>query len=305
MSAAGGSWLGDAWSDITTPQPVPSTAVVLGTAAVVLVILAVPVAWHVARHGLTIVHEAAHAAVAVLVGRRLSGIRVHSDTSGLTVSVGKPRGPGMVATVAAGYTGPALLGVGAAWLLSRGYAVALLWVLLVVLVLVLVQIRNWYGLWAVLVTGALLVAVTVWGSNAVTTATKGAQYASLRAEAEEELADPGRRTDVAALGSVLAGADALTAPELLTGLQDAGLRIRQLPYESTSVGLAAALSFATGLFALLLGLRRFGPLRRGLDRAFAGCGDADARRLVGGGVDDGRAAGRLGAVHGHRRSARQ
>ena len=92
---------------------------------------------------------------------------MHSDTSGLTVSVGKPRGPGMVATVAAGYTGPALLGVGAAWLLSRGYAVALLWILLVVLVLVLVQIRNWYGLWAVLVTGALLVAVTVWGSATV------------------------------------------------------------------------------------------------------------------------------------------
>ena len=161
------SWIGDAWSDITTPQPVPSTTVVLGTAAAVLVILVLPVAWHVARHGLTIVHEAFHAGVAVLVGRRLSGIKVHSDTSGLTVSVGKPRGPGMVATVAAGYTGPALLGVGAAWLLSRGYAVALLWILLVVLVLVLVQIRNWYGLWAVLVTGALLVAVTVWGSATV------------------------------------------------------------------------------------------------------------------------------------------
>lgn len=160
-------WIGDAWQDITTPQPVPSSTTVLITAAGVLLVLLVPAAWHVARHGLTIVHEAAHAAIAVLVGRRLSGIRVHSDTSGLTVSVGKPRGPGMVATVAAGYTGPALLGVGAAWLLSRGYAVALLWILLVVLVLVLVQIRNWYGLWAVLVTGALLVAVTVWGSATV------------------------------------------------------------------------------------------------------------------------------------------
>lgn len=161
------SWIGDAWSDITTPQPVPSSTVVLGTAAAVLVVLVLPVAWHVARHGLTIVHEAFHAGVAVLVGRRLSGIKVHSDTSGLTVSSGKPRGPGMVATVAAGYTGPAILGLGAAYLLSRGYAVALLWLLLVVLVLVLVQIRNWYGLWSVLVTGALVVAVTFWGSAEV------------------------------------------------------------------------------------------------------------------------------------------
>lgn len=161
------SWFSDAWSDITTPQPVPSTAVVVGTAVAVLAVLVVPVAWHLARHGLTIVHEAFHAGVAVLVGRRLSGIKVHSDTSGLTVSSGRPRGPGMVATAAAGYTGPAILGVGAAFLLSRGYAVALLWLLLLVLVLVLVQIRNWYGLWSVLVTGALVVAVTFWGSSQV------------------------------------------------------------------------------------------------------------------------------------------
>ena len=157
----------DVWQQATTPQPVPNGTTMLLAAAAALVCLVVPWLWHVTRHALTIVHEAAHGTVALLVGRRLSGIRVHSDTSGLTVSVGKPRGPGMVATVAAGYTGPALLGVGAAWLLSRGYAVALLWILLVVLVLVLVQIRNWYGLWAVLVTGALLVAVTVWGSATV------------------------------------------------------------------------------------------------------------------------------------------
>ena len=140
--------VGDAWHDITTPQPVPSSTAVLRHRRRGAAVLVVPVAWHVARHGLTIVHEAAHAGVAVLVGRRLSGIRVHSDTSGLNGLGGKPQGPGMVATAAAGYVGPAVLGVGAAWLLSRGYAVALLWILLVVLVLVLVQIRNWYGLWS-------------------------------------------------------------------------------------------------------------------------------------------------------------
>nr|WP_210728504.1 M50 family metallopeptidase [Cellulomonas septica] len=148
-------------------MPVPDTAVVVVTAAVVLLALVVPQLWHLTRHALTIVHEAGHAAVAVLVGRRLSGIRVHSDTSGLTVSVGKPRGPGMVATAAAGYPAPALLGLGAAWLLSQGYAVALLWLLVVVVALVLVQIRNWYGLWSVLVSAAVLVGVTVWGSAAV------------------------------------------------------------------------------------------------------------------------------------------
>ncbi|AEE47812.1 M50 family metallopeptidase [Cellulomonas fimi] len=160
-------WWTETWRSVTTPQPVPETAVVVLSAALVLVVLVVPVLWHVTRHALTIVHEAGHAGVAVLVGRRLSGIRVHSDTSGLTVSVGKPRGPGMVATAAAGYPAPAVLGLGAAWLLSRGYAVALLWVLVVVAALVLVQIRNWYGLWSVLVSAGVLVAVTVWGSAAV------------------------------------------------------------------------------------------------------------------------------------------
>ena len=124
----------------------------------------VPWLWHVTRHALTIVHEAGHAGVARLVGRKVSGIRVHSDTSGLTLSSGRARGPGMVATGAAGYTAPALVGLGAAWLTSQGYAVGVLWALLVLLVLVLLMIRNWYGLWAVLVSGVVLVGVTVWGS---------------------------------------------------------------------------------------------------------------------------------------------
>lgn len=148
----------------TTVQEPPPDTVVLLTALVALVCLAVPVLWHLTRHVLTIVHEGAHATVAVLTGRRLAGIRLHSDTSGLTVSVGRPRGPGMVATAFAGYTGPALLGLGAAWLLSRGYAVGLLWLLVLALTLLLVQVRNWYGLWTVLVSGVVLVGVTWWGS---------------------------------------------------------------------------------------------------------------------------------------------
>ncbi|WHP16062.1 M50 family metallopeptidase [Cellulomonas sp. ES6] len=158
---------GEIWDRATTVQPAPGLPVLLGTLGVALLCLAVPTLWHLSRHLLTIVHEAAHALVAVLFGRRLSGMRVHSDTSGLTVSVGRPRGPGMVATAFAGYVGPAVLGLAASWVLGRGYAVGLLWGLVVALALVLVQIRNWYGLWAVLVTGVALVGVTWWGTPAV------------------------------------------------------------------------------------------------------------------------------------------
>jgi hypothetical protein len=68
----------------------------------------------------------------------------------------------MVLTCAAGYTGPGLFGLGAAALLASGHAVGLLWALLVLLALLLVQIRNWYGLWSVLVTGAVVAAATLW-----------------------------------------------------------------------------------------------------------------------------------------------
>lgn len=158
--------VGEVWARATTSQPEPSRTVVLATAAVALAAIVLPGAWPITRHLLTVVHEGSHALVALLSGRRLAGVRLHSDTSGLTVSVGRSRGPGMVATAFAGYVGPSVLGLGAAWLLGRGYAVGLLWLLLVALAVVLLQIRNLYGLWVVLVGGTLLVAVSWWAPTA-------------------------------------------------------------------------------------------------------------------------------------------
>jgi len=153
-------------SMIQTHPPLPVQAAWLTILAALLLVL-VPALWRVTRHGITIVHEGGHGVAATLSGRRLSGIRLHSDTSGLTVSRGRPRGPGMVFTLVAGYTAPAVLGLGAAWLLGLGYDVGLLWLLLVALVLLLVQIRNWFGLWSVLVAGTAIFAVSWFGSPLV------------------------------------------------------------------------------------------------------------------------------------------
>jgi hypothetical protein len=68
----------------------------------------------------------------------------------------------MVVTLLAGYVGPGVFGLGAAYLLGAGHAVGMLWLVLVLLVLLLVQIRNWFGLWSVLVTGAALLVATWW-----------------------------------------------------------------------------------------------------------------------------------------------
>jgi hypothetical protein len=157
--------LSSVWDDVTgTQQPLDDRGVVL-TAAVAAVLVAVPGVWGVSRHVVTIAHEGAHGLAALLTGRSLEGIRLHSDTSGLTVSRGKPRGPGMAVTAFAGYVGPALLGLGAAYLLDRQHALAVLWLALVLLALLLLQIRNFFGLYAVAVAGLAVFAVTWWGSG--------------------------------------------------------------------------------------------------------------------------------------------
>src|SRR6195952_4581350 len=125
------------WRRALSPQPVPPHAVIVGTAVGAALMVFVSSVWRYTRHLVTIAHEGAHGLTALLTGRRLSGIRLHSDTSGLTVSPGRPSGPGMGLTAAAGYTGPGLFGLGAAALLAAGYAVGLLWALLGLLALLL------------------------------------------------------------------------------------------------------------------------------------------------------------------------
>lgn len=151
------------WASAGETHPAPSarTTLALGALALVLVLYA-PV-WRVLRHGVTILHEGGHALVAFCCGRRLRGIRLHRDTSGLTVSHGRPRGLGMILTALAGYTAPAVVGLGGAWLVHDGRAAALLWLLLVGVLCVAVQVRNWFGVLPVLCAGGAVLALAWWG----------------------------------------------------------------------------------------------------------------------------------------------
>ena len=155
------------WEDLFGYRFDPSDTMVLIAAGIALVVVAVSVLWRLARHVITIVHEAGHALVAVLSGRRLASIRLHSDTSGLTVTKGKPYGPGMVLTGFAGYVAPSLLGLGFAALLGADRVTALLVACVVLLVGVLMWVRNVYGVFSVLVTGAVLVGVAWWAKGEV------------------------------------------------------------------------------------------------------------------------------------------
>lgn len=146
--------LSDLIERVLGTQPDPPPPVVVFTAVVALLVVGVGPVWRLARNGVTIAHEGGHALVAVLAGRRLGGIRLHSDTSGLTVTRGRATGAGMVLTLLAGYVTPSLLGLGGAWLLSTGRITLLLWLFLALLFAMLVNIRNLYGLLAVLAATA-------------------------------------------------------------------------------------------------------------------------------------------------------
>jgi hypothetical protein len=138
-------------------------------AATALALVVLPPLWAVTRHVVTLVHEAGHAVVAVGTGRRLNGIRLHTDTSGLTISSGRPRGLGMIATAAAGYLAPSVLGLGVLALVEADHTAWALFIALGVLAAMLVFIRNGWGLLVVGLSGLAVAALTYRAAEPVQT----------------------------------------------------------------------------------------------------------------------------------------
>ena len=153
------------WAGLTGVQTPPADEWIWLTGLVALALVAFRPAWRIARHLVTIVHEGGHAIAAMLTGRRLRGIRLHSDSSGVTLSRGRPRGFGMFLTLIAGYLAPGLFGLLAGVLLWQRHALAVLWVTLLLLSLMMLQIRNFHGLYSMLVAGLGVFAVSWWGSG--------------------------------------------------------------------------------------------------------------------------------------------
>ncbi len=155
-----GTSLGDVWQDVLSVQPDPEQWIIVTTAVVALATVLLGPPWRVARNVVTIVHEGGHALLALLSGRQLTGIRLHSDTSGVTVSRGKPTGIGMILTVFAGYIAPSVVGLLGILMLMSGRITALLWLSIVFLAAMLVMIRNFYGVLSIVLTGAVVFGVS-------------------------------------------------------------------------------------------------------------------------------------------------
>src|SRR5918997_5118838 len=129
---------GAGWGAISADQIDPSSWLVLATGLGAALAVVIDGVWRWTRGVVTIAHEAGHAVAALVTGRRLTGIRLHSDTSGLTLSVGRPTGFGMVVTAAAGYVSRSLLGLAGLALLALEQVTIMLWTATGVLLLMLI-----------------------------------------------------------------------------------------------------------------------------------------------------------------------
>lgn len=147
--------IADPWVDDWPP---------LVAAVVAFLAVALRPVWRWTRGVVTMAHEGGHAVAALATGRRLAGIRLHTDTSGLTVSSGPAGGPGMVLTAFAGYVAPSLLGLVGAVAIAAGWSEWVLWVAAGLLLVMLVAVRNIVGVFAIVVTCAALVTVSLRGT---------------------------------------------------------------------------------------------------------------------------------------------
>jgi hypothetical protein len=140
----------------------PSLAVVALAAGIAAVL--VLGMWSVTGHVIMIAHEGAHAVMAVLLGGKITEVRLNRDRTGSTAST---RALVRLPVAAAGYIGPSAFGLVGSGFIVRGKADAVLWISLALLGLLLVTTANWFGRFVVIVTGAVLFLALQQGSVGV------------------------------------------------------------------------------------------------------------------------------------------
>jgi hypothetical protein len=121
---------------------------------VALAVVMVPLLWAPVEHFSTMTHEGAHALLAVILGLTVTGIVLDRHSEGKTSIAGE--GLRVVLVVIIGYLGPSLFGLGAARLISLGYPVTVLWLIVILLVVLLFLLGRSFGLFSVPIAIALV-----------------------------------------------------------------------------------------------------------------------------------------------------
>lgn len=124
----------------------PSLIIILTCFLISLILVFVPGIWKISRNVITVAHEGGHALIAKLTFRKVSGIKLNYNTSGVTITKGKQYGLGAILTTMAGYIAPALMALGLSFLLSNGYIRLTLFIVLILLFLMLIMIRSLWGI---------------------------------------------------------------------------------------------------------------------------------------------------------------
>jgi hypothetical protein len=122
----------------------PDPSALTWTAALLAWAFAVPL-YYVSKFAAVVPHEGGHAIAGKLLFQAVRAIRFGRDGGGGTEFV--PGTPWLfnIFIGLAGYLGPSLFGLLAAWLLVRGQTDAVLWGSLAFLALMLLVVRGWVG----------------------------------------------------------------------------------------------------------------------------------------------------------------
>lgn len=146
---------------------VPLPQLVAGpTGLLVFIAFLIDGVWRFARHISVMAHEGAHVAAGWSVGRRVSGVKLNRDATGVTTTRGSG-GFGSVIIGFAGYLGPSLFGLATACLIALDQITLALGLALFCLAIMLILIRNFFGVISVAVSGVLVFLVLRYGSPEV------------------------------------------------------------------------------------------------------------------------------------------
>lgn len=157
-------WLQERWTteDVLLEQD-HAPWLLAGIALVVLLATFYKPTWNVVKYSPTVIHEMGHAVMALLTFRKIHGLRVETDESGVLVSSGrKGWSLGSLLTTIAGYPAPAVLATVMTLLMIHDRPGAALTMYHTLLLFALFLSRNVWGIVSSVLAIGLTVGVSIW-----------------------------------------------------------------------------------------------------------------------------------------------